>query len=430
MLPLPTVIPPCKADIFRPEPGLEIHVLPDDRFKRVHLHLNLDRPLDDGLSPARTLLLRLLEAGTAHHPDLMSLVRAEEELWGAAVSLGADRFGDHHRTALQATWIADSYLPEGGGAMAGALQLAQDRLLAPLRAIDGAPFCPDSLERERHILIRKIRGLPDDRGSWARERFLHHLCAGEPNQLPPWGTEEQIQTLTAEDLERARLELLDHASILAVVVGPVDPEAIQKNLASWFPVSASRDSAPLSSWRAAEQFSEVRETLPMDQARALLGYRFEPPTDPSSFEALVLANLMLGGGVQGRLFRILREERSLCYGISSALRLQKGILAIHAGIDGSAWEEVRDEVKKQVAALAAGEFSSQEMERSLILAKDDLATVGDSCGGLASYLTREAVRGFHRTPQERIDALDAVTPQAVATAASSWQPSLGYLLSS
>ncbi len=418
--------------ILHPAPGLELLHLHEPRFKRALLQLFLDRPLDDGLSPARSLLARVLEQGTVSLPTQMHLTRREEELYGSSVGVDGERLSETHRVRLDLGWVGERFLPAGAGVEAGMLALGRELLEEPQRDAQGA-FPAATVERERTQLARRIRSLPDDRDAYARDRFLRTLCPDEPYGTPPWGSEEAVLGLGAAELEEARSALLDGARISAVVVGPADAQRVGEALAAWFGPGGprgdrERTEPPAPQLRTPGALREVREELPVDQARFHFGFRFRPPADAAAFEALALANAILGGGAQGRLFRIVREERSLCYGISSSVRSRKGILAVGAGIDARSYAEVRDEVLEQVRVVAAGGWTEQEEASARAGVRNWLDSLGDSPGGVAQFLERERLLGFRRTPAQRAADSAAVGREAIAAAAAAWQPDLVYLL--
>lgn len=416
--------PPLRS---RPAPEVEVLVHPEARFKRLHLELALDRPLD-GRRAARTLLLEVLQQGSRDFPSQLALARRLQELWGAEMELEAGRIAECHRSTLHLSAVGERFLPPGEEVLPGLLDLVRSVLERPARGAGGSPFREEVVERERGLLLRRIRNLPDDRASWASERFLHHLCRDEPYGRPPWGTEEEVAALGAGDLEEARRDLLEHGSLLVVAAGPVQPERLQDLLEPPPGGAGAREAPPEPVLRRPEELREVQESLPVDQARFHFGFRFPPPADGPGWEALSLACSILGGGAHGRLFRIVREERSLAYGIYSVLHSRKGILAVEAGIDASRREEVRDEVLRQVRALAAGEFSAEELETARAHLLDGLRSLAEHPVSVARFWIRERQLGLQRTPAERARQLLETGPEAVAEAASRWLPDLVYLL--
>lgn len=408
-------------------PGVELVAAQDARYKRALLSLHFELPLDDGCA-ARGLLTQVLQQGSARHPGQLQLARALQEAFGAELDLSGERSGEAHEICLRLSWVGERFLPPGASILPGLLALAREVLEEPLRGADGAAFDAEILARERAQLLRRIRALKDDRGAWAEQRFLETMCPGEPYSRAYWGTEAEVGALDAAALETARLDLLARARLTAVAVGPMDPAPIARFLSDWFGRRSPPPPLPEPVQRVPGARRELREELPCDQARFFYGFRCPMPADPAEREALGLAVSVLGGGVHGRLFRIVREERSQAYSIYAHLHPRKGLMTVEAGLDGAQADSVRDEVDAQVRDLQGAGPSADELEQARRGVEDRLAALGDRPSALASYLARERALGLARAPAARVAALRAVTPEQVRAAARRWLPDTVYVL--
>ena len=409
-------------------PGVNLLVYPDNRFKRCLMQIHMDRPLDE-LSSARTLWAQVVAQGTADWPSRLDLARRSEHLFGAGFHLAGHRLADGHRMTLELDWIAERFLPKGTLLQEDVLDLGRSLLTRPLRGEESF-FRSDIFERELLQLKRQIRAMEDDRDAYARERFLHQICRGEPMGKSPWGTLEEIENLDIVAIEGARKDVLQFSSITIVAVGPLRVESLIDSLAEIYSDDSSvRESLPEPIRSNPSNLREFKDYLPVDQAKFHMGFRFIPPSDVSGMEEIGLANLILGGGIHGRLFRIIREQRSLAYSIGSHLRSLKGILSVSAGINSSAYEEVRDEVLAQVGDLANGGAEDHEIDMAKAAIRDSLESLADSPASIASYIAREHLLGMRRAPLDRFNRLDRIGNSEIATSAALWSPDLVYLLS-
>lgn len=411
----------------RVAPGVEFLGLRDERFKRTLLRVHWELPLD-AVSPARTLLLQVLEQGSAAHPRRLDLARSLQEAYGADLDFGAERSGECHQAVLRLSCVGERFLPTGERALPGLLLLAREMLDQPRRGPDGAPFDSEVLERERAQLLRRIAALRDDRSAWAEQRFLEAMCAGEPYARAPWGTEDEVAALTGAALEAARVALLRDARVVAVMVGPDDPDTAADFLGAWFRGRAEPPPATAPVARHPGARRHLREELLTDQARFHAGFRCAMPADPAAREALALAVSVLGGGVHGRLFRIVREQRSQAYSIHAQLRARKGLMTVEAGLDAAHAASVRDEVDAQVADLQRHGAGGEELEHARRSLCDRLLGLADQPSAVASYLARERALGLARTPAQRVALLEQLGAEDVAAAARRWIPDLDYLL--
>jgi predicted Zn-dependent peptidase len=415
-------------ELRQPAPGVALLCLPEPRFKRAQLGLSLDLPLDSGRA-ARTLLTEVLQQGSALLPNRRDLSRALQEAYGAGCSMYTDRNGENHRMGVSLGWVGDRFLPPGTTVVPQLLDLVRNMLENPRRGADGSPFDLDVVDRERTLLMQRLAERKDDRPSYAEERFIRLMCEGEPYGLQSWDSEEAVAALTAEDLEAARKDLLARARITAVVVGPCDPDVISAWLADVFGDRKDIAVLPEVGRPVPGEVREVREQLEMDQAQFHYGFRYQEPADKRAYEALGFACSVLGGGSHGRLFRVVREEKSLAYGIYAMQRARKGLVTVAAGIDASAAEEVRAEVDKQLKDLQENGPTAEEMEMVLVNRLDRLRGLSDSGYELATYFVREHSLGLNRSPADRAALLQDLKPQEIAEAARALIPDMVYLLS-
>jgi len=124
-----------------------------------------------------------------------------------------------------------------------------------------------------------------------------------------------------------------------------------------------------------------------------------------------------------------REQKSLAYGIYAMQRARKGLVTVAAGIDASAYQEVRQEVDAQLRDLQENGPTAEEMEMSLVNRLDRLRGLSDSGYELATYYVREHSLGLHRSPAQRAEILKDLQPQEIADAAKALVPDMVYLLS-
>ncbi len=420
---------PDVPETRNPAPGVDLLCIPTRRFKRPGIWVHFDHEGGEG-NAARTLVAKVLQQGTSALPSRRHLAAELESLWGGGFRLGGRRVGDLHRTTLGLRWTAPSLLPPDAGDLTGpSMDLGRAVLDDPRRGQGGEFFPGDVVEREKGELLREIEVLPEDRSAWADEIFLARMCKGEPCATPPWGSEEDVQGLGAEALEEARQGFLASAKITVIAVGPVDFSALETLLASWLgDRDGGVDLAAPTVPPAPGSLREIRQDADVDQARFRMGFRAPGGLAGGPREAQALASAILGGGSQGRLFRIIREERSLAYGIYASLQPYKGLLVVEAGIDGSSYEEVRDEVLRQVENLASSGPNEEELTRARTRILQRWEGLEDTAPGLGAYWGGERLLGTMSSTAERAETLNSVEADAVAEAATTWLPDLAFIL--
>lgn len=192
-----------------------------------------------------------------------------------------------------------------------AFELIRDVLL-------NATFPEEELELARKRFISALQAEKSDPGALARRYFLRELYGEHPYGRQP--TEESVKAITRADIREYVQTRVRPGGSLLVVAGDIQlpdaQELTQRHLASWtgtapaprFPVPPPREpTSILLVHRPGSEQSNIR-----------VGNLALRPGD-ERYHAAVIANRVLGGGSDARLFSILREEKSWTYGAYSGI---------------------------------------------------------------------------------------------------------------
>jgi predicted Zn-dependent peptidase len=162
--------------------------------------------------------------------------------------------------------------------------------------------------------------------------------------------------------------------------------------------------------------TEQRET---DQLQLSLAWHAPGRHSPSR-HSLRLLSMMLGETASSRLFLELREERGLCYQISSDVTLfhETGAFEINAGLDPAARDEALACIHREIEDLVANGPRPGELERAKRLAISQSKLAFESTAAHATW-AGEGVLDFDRIPthsewRDRILAVSQNDIQAIA----------------
>jgi zinc protease len=154
------------------------------------------------------------------------------------------------------------------------------------------------------------------------QRNLMPYPPADPRYTPTADEQlEAIKSVTLDQVKQFYQQFYGLGAGEAVLIGDVDTEAAQKQLAGLFNGWKSGQSYARvrSEYRKAEQLNKVFETP--DKANAIFFAALSFPmkdTDPD-YPALALGNYILGSGLNSRLFARIRGKEGLSYGVGSQL---------------------------------------------------------------------------------------------------------------
>jgi predicted Zn-dependent peptidase len=382
--------------------GVPLLWRPDRRFKSFCVACQFARPFGQSVA-ARALLPSLLVQGTRRDPDRPALARRMELQYGAHMAPGTSKRGETHVLRLGLDSVSGEFLPGRPRQLAEGLLLLED-LLCRSRLAEGT-LPADAFERERRQALASARAVFDDKAAWANQRALERACAGEPYATPEHGGVEAIAALAAGEPERARRDFLAQGASCIAAIGALDGAELEE-LARGFvgrlgPRSPSPGSEPVQPTR--REPSRTTEPVDAGQSKLVLVFRVPWTREPRLWGARSLFASMLGGGAHGRLFRVLREERSLCYYAHANMDPDKGLLLVQVGLDRDAAAGAEAEMLRQLAELQAGGFTPAELDVARRQLVHSLRQVDDQAGARLDYTLRRWQRGEDLTPEQGIE---------------------------
>jgi zinc protease len=173
-------------------------------------------------------------------------------------------------------------------------------------------FSDDEIERERRVLLDRIRAQDDDPGQLALRLFQNTMWKRHPYRLDPLGTADTLASLS-------RRKLIDHyrhhygvGGLTVAIVGDVDTARVVAKLSALLGDGPAATVVPATSIPpepARSEAAEVFRYVAKDQAHVVVGYPGVAATDPDRFVLEVLARILAGPG--GRLEVDLGERRAL-----------------------------------------------------------------------------------------------------------------------
>ena len=409
--------------------GVTLTVLPSDRFKTECISLNFLFPLRRETVTAVSLLRGLLLRGCEGYPSFESVSSRLDELYGAEVTVETRALGNVLALAVTADYLAGRYSADGTDIVGGVLDLLRRILFSPVKIAD-----PATLESEKKHLADEIAAEINDKGVYARRRLLETMFEGESAGINVLGYREDLDAITPEGEEAFYRSLLASAPVEMFVVGDLTKETARGYAEVLFS-DAVRSPVPLALTPPAPKKAPPRPRILLEeedvrQARLVIGYRAPAALSPDKpYSDFLLACEILGVSSSSKLFMHVREELNLCYSCGSEYRGALAAMFVYAGIDAANLKKTLDAVRREVAAVAAGEITDEE----LLVAKKSLRTsilAGlDSPRSMILHTLFRSVAGFTDDQEALVARILAATKEDAAAAMRGASPDTVYFLS-
>ena len=197
------------------------------------------------------------------------------------------------------------------------LELAAEVLRQP--SFPASEF--ESLRQQQIAGVENQKTEPGAIASQAYSRHMNPYPKGDVRYVPTFDEQiEELRSVTLDQLKKFHTEFYGASNGEAAIVGDFDSEDAQKTV-----------SAQIGAWKSPKPYAQVknpyRKIEPLNQsfetpdkanAYFMAGLRINiRDTDPD-YPALVLANYIMGQGINSRLFQRIRGREGLSYGVGSS----------------------------------------------------------------------------------------------------------------
>ncbi|MEA2404215.1 MAG: hypothetical protein QOE08_862, partial [Thermoleophilaceae bacterium] len=280
----------------------------------------------------------------------------------------------------------------------------------------------EELDRERGVVIQEIARY-EDTPSAVADRLLDEAAYGDhPLGRSVLGPPEHLREFTRDGILGFRERRWSPGHGGAFLAGDTShlDDAKLDELFARFP---GREDPPAAD--PAPEFERRVRVKQRDTNQSHLRLHWRAPIDPADVNeraALSVYATLLGGSMGSRLFDEIREQRGLCYAIRSYgySHADTSSLDVSSGLDSTKCLEAYGRIREIVEELAADGPRDGEVERARAYAAGSAVLALESSAAVARRAAGQKVTfGEIASPDEAIDALDAVTEDDVRRIAAS-----------
>jgi zinc protease len=220
--------------------------------------------------------------------------------------------------------------------------------------------------KEQEVIRREFAMGMDDPDRMAGQLLFATAYQRHPYRLPVIGLIDVFNQLTRDDVMRYYRARYIPNNLTFIVVGDVDAEAVNKQLADFFKNYPAKSLTPVFIPSEPPQLGrrETHQEFVTELTRLSLSWHIPEITHPD-VPALDLLSTILGDGRSSRLYRQLREETGLAYGVSafSYTPGDPGLLGIDATVEVEKRDAARDLILKIVDEIQTNGVTAEELAK-------------------------------------------------------------------
>ena len=278
--------------------------------------------------------------------------------------------------------------------------------------------------KEQEVIRREFAMGMDDPDRMAGQLLFATAFQRHPYRLPVIGMLDVFNQLSRDDVMQYYRARYVPNNLTFIVVGDVDAEAVYRQLEASFKDHPAKSLQPVFIPGEPPQLGrrETHQEFVTELTRLSLAWHIPEITHPD-VPALDLLSTILGDGRSSRLYRQLREETGLAYGVSafSYTPGDPGLLGIDATVEPEKRDAARDLVLKIVGEIQKNGVTADELAKAKKISLSHhlgaLTTVRGQASDLGSnwFLTRNL--NFTR---DYLDAVQKITSDDVRRVAAKY----------
>lgn len=296
-----------------------------------------------------------------------------------------------------------------------------DTLLSLVAAVVLEPtFAAEQIEQERRLILAQIQTRADTPFPLAMDTLTADLYGAHPYALPPAGRKTSLEHVTRDLLIAHHREAYRADRLVLAVSGDVRADRVIRRVERLFGTLAAGETGTRVSAPAPTPTRDRRVVeRPLQQAQIVIGYLAPRLSDPD-YPAVKVLGAVLGGGLGGRLFVELREQRGLAYSLGVVNASRKGPAAFVSYLRTSPRNvaEAEESVLREIDRVKAEPPSEDDLARAKAYVLGNLAmdrrTNARQAWYLAFFESVGAGWDFPERYARDVEGVTAVDVQAVA----------------
>lgn len=407
-----------------------LHHLATDKFKTNLIQIYFMLPLKNEKEAAMNALIpAVLERGSKNYHDNQLIKTELENLYGSNMSFNILKRGENQILRFSLEMVNEKFLTHKSNLTVAAFNLLNDIVFNPLT--EAGKFKESYFEQEKEVLKQDILSLINDKYSFAVENCLARMCKNEKYGIYKMGTVPAVAEITNQELYDHYQKIIEEAKRSLFLVGNFKSSFVD-NIFENTDLKAGADiydeNTEVKYQTKEPDFYEQK--LRVNQARSSVGFRTGITRKDPDYYSLLVFNSLIGGSTHSRLFQEIREKRSLAYYVSSSIETTKGLLLINSGINAEDNKKVIEVIEKEIAAVAAGDFSQDEFMRSKKSIINHLKQDLDSNKALSAHFLLSLVNNKEESINKTIAGVEAVSRDDIVAVAQKLKMDTVYLLKS
>lgn len=392
--------------------GISTTLIKTSKFKTINIHVVFLGEFSKETATRKSLLTRVLANSTKKYPTKKALATKLLDLYDASAGVVTYPSGKTSVTVFSIEIVNEKNLGIKG-LTKEAVELLWEVIFNP--NLENGLFSEKDFLEQKRLLRERLNNVYNNKTRYALREMLKKMAPEEIISVSSLGSLEDLEKVTNEDLVAQYKEMLEKENVSLYVCGDFEEESMLRDLSLLGEIKSQphEHETVLTEPVRVKKVREYFEKQKIKQAKLIMGFRSDVNSKSELYPAALVFNAMYGGIFASDLIRLVREENSLAYTITSMFMDDVMVLVVAAGIDGSKYQLTTDLVIKQLEYYKQGGINPELLQTAKENLTNDLLQIEDNPVQLINFALKNYLHGLNYTVSELVAAIKAVTPEDV-----------------
>lgn len=374
------------------------------RYKSININIMFVNSIKKEDFTYYTLLNRIMCSSTNKYPTKKDLYNKMYELYDASIDFSTNYAYDTAFSSLRLQ-IINGKLIEDQTLITKAIMLLKEIIFNP-NLVNGA-FDEKSFKEEKRSLTNDIKSIYNNKRKYAYKKMLEIMYPDNILSSSQIGDLKVLESITPQSLYEFYNQLLNKSIIKIGIAGDITEEEVKNHFQtlSFNCVSNRKFNVCPTNIKINNEIKYFDECQDISQTKLMMGFKFDIDLNHKLYVPLLIFNSMFGGMFSSTLFKVIREQYSLAYDISSEIVLSKKLLVVSCGIQKGNEKKVSDIVCKELEKYRSGYLDKHLFNVAKDFLINDIREMEDSTSAVLNY-ELESMISKKKTLNEIINAIN------------------------
>lgn len=337
-----------------------LHLINTDKFKTIMIRVSFRSPIKKDEITIRNVLSDMFMQSSKKYNSKRALSIKAQDLYALDLQTSNSRLGNYINTDFYLTVLNDKYTEKGN--FKEAVEFLGEVIFNP--DVEDGRFSEEKLDIVKTSCRSVLNSIKENTSNYSLIKMFELFDNDSPSSYRMMGYLEDLDEINGENLYQHYLEMINDSLVDIFVIGQIDEDEVKKL------ITQNMDIKTLKKQRVPYLLEEKKkrakklfgsEEIESSQSKLAIACRVDGLDDYERNYPLTLFNIIFGGSSDSKLFKVVREENSLCYTIHSVPNKLDNLILIRAGIDKEAYEKCVSLIEKCLSDMKKGNFTLKDI---------------------------------------------------------------------